>query len=534
MGAALNGFALTASAQVIGPQGIALDSAGGMLYWTDEATDTIQRAALDGSNVEDIVVSGVDDPRSMVVDVAGAKVYWGDSAGDTIHRADLDGAQAEVLVSAGIVDPLGMAIDTSAGKLYWIDAGTDRILRGNLDGTAVETVYDPPGPSQLRRLTIDTVNGHLYWTDRGNGVEPVKIQRADLDGSNAMVILAAAPNRPEGLAVSPSLGKLYWTDIGTTSAPTAGFIRRTNLDGSGVETLVAGLKTPWQIVLDEAGGKMYWTEGRSYRAKVQRANLDGSGVETLVGGAANTIEISCEPVGGTSVLRGQLVEVECLVRSDIDQSFQGGQVDVPCSLPATGGATGSITVESITSDPDGNDLRGPSSDGFPFLFGPGGQGPSIPSTCVSAATPCASCAFPTVAGDTLFYLGTYFYRVSDCADGTFDLDLEGVNIPPTGGDTSRFRDAENGPAFGNFLPISSLPVAITAAMPALGDVNLTGVIDVDDILCVLDAFAGTGTCPGVDLYPCGGNELIDVDDILVMLDAFAGTAEPCPDPCLAP
>ena len=67
--------------------------------------------------------------------------------------------------------------------------------------------------------------------------------------------------------------------------------------------------------------------------------------------------------------------------------------------------------------------------------------------------------------------------------------------------------------------------------------------NLDDIFCVLDDFADGSavegcTCNGfrntTDLDPCpedgGGNGSIDMDDILKMLDAFAGNP-PCADPC---
>ncbi|NOT00103.1 MAG: hypothetical protein HOP29_05705 [Phycisphaerales bacterium] len=59
-----------------------------------------------------------------------------------------------------------------------------------------------------------------------------------------------------------------------------------------------------------------------------------------------------------------------------------------------------------------------------------------------------------------------------------------------------------------------------------GDANHDGSIDIFDILCVLDGFAGVfSVCalPNVDLTPCpGGDGIIDVFDILAVLDGFAG------------
>lgn len=64
-----------------------------------------------------------------------------------------------------------------------------------------------------------------------------------------------------------------------------------------------------------------------------------------------------------------------------------------------------------------------------------------------------------------------------------------------------------------------------------GDVNNSGLVNLDDILCVLAGFSNFNTCPKGDLAPCGGNGLINLDDILRVLGAFAGQ-NPCANVCL--
>ena len=65
------------------------------MYWTDWETDKIQRANLDGSQIEDLVTTGLDSPSSLALDVAGGKMYWIDAGTDKIQRANLDGSQIE-------------------------------------------------------------------------------------------------------------------------------------------------------------------------------------------------------------------------------------------------------------------------------------------------------------------------------------------------------------------------------------------------------------------------------------------------------
>ena len=43
------------------------------MYWTDFGTDKIQRASLDGSNVEDLVASGLSYPIGIALDVAAGR-----------------------------------------------------------------------------------------------------------------------------------------------------------------------------------------------------------------------------------------------------------------------------------------------------------------------------------------------------------------------------------------------------------------------------------------------------------------------------
>lgn len=126
------------------PEDIDLDLSGGKIYWTDTVTNKIQRANLDGSNIEDLVTVGLSHPLGLTLDVAGGKIYWtntsfwpwGGPGVDKISRANLDGTNIEDLVTTGLAVAHGIALDVSAGKMYWADGG--KIWRANLDGSNVE------------------------------------------------------------------------------------------------------------------------------------------------------------------------------------------------------------------------------------------------------------------------------------------------------------------------------------------------------------------------------------------------------------
>ena len=236
------------------------------IYWTVLDVNKIQRANLDGSNVEDISI-GLEHPLDIELDVAGGKMYW--AGGDrAIQRANLDGSDIENLVT-GLNTTVGIALDIAAGKVYWTDTGTNMIQRANLDGSDIENLVTNEA-EHPNHIALDVASGKMYWTDYATG----KIQRANLDGSDIEnLVVVNEPTDLTDIALDVAGGKMYWTDYAT------GKIQRANLDGSDIENLVTG-SFPVGIALDVAGDNMYWATQNG--AKIQRANLDGSRVENVI------------------------------------------------------------------------------------------------------------------------------------------------------------------------------------------------------------------------------------------------------------
>ena len=50
-----------------GPAGIALDVSGGKVYWTEGTGHKIVRADLDGSNVQELITTGLNGPRGIAL-----------------------------------------------------------------------------------------------------------------------------------------------------------------------------------------------------------------------------------------------------------------------------------------------------------------------------------------------------------------------------------------------------------------------------------------------------------------------------------
>ena len=300
------------------PRGIALDVDGEKIYWTDAGsvgvfgnkipgTAKVQRANLDGSNIETLV-SELEAPgrlMAIALDVDGGKIYWtNNDRGDIlprakIQRANLDGSNIETLV-ARLIGPFGIALDVDGGKIYW--TGRHGIQRANLDGSNIKTLVTN-GSSVSLGLALDVAEGRMYWTDMveyasGTGV----VQRANLDGSNIETLVSEL-EAPFGIALDVDGGKIYWTDAGSVDVFGNKILgtakaQRANLDGSNIETLVSELEAPFGIALDVDGGKIYWTDADTDvpdTYKVQRANLDGSNIETLVSGLKAPTSIVIAP-----------------------------------------------------------------------------------------------------------------------------------------------------------------------------------------------------------------------------------------------
>ena len=236
-------------------------SAASKIYWIDADSRKIQRANLDGSNVEDLV-SGLKFPLGIALDVAGGKMYWTDRGTEKIHRSNLDGSTIEDLINSGLKEPRRVALDLTGGMMYWADATTDKIQRATLNGANIEDLVT--GLVEPRGLALNVEEGKMYWTDRSAN----KIQRADLDGSDVEDLVTGL-REPVGLALDLVGGKIYWADSTTDR------IQRADLDGSNVEDILTiGLGEPRGLALDIAGGKIYWADNGTDR--IQCVNLDGS------------------------------------------------------------------------------------------------------------------------------------------------------------------------------------------------------------------------------------------------------------------
>ena len=144
--------------------GIALSQSERKLYWTDCSLGTISRASFDGSGP--VLVSGLAGPRAIALDEAGGTMYWSETG--AVRRANLDGQSTVVSTSFG----QGIALVLPEGC-----TGRRRRRRR----TSTEAAWRRSSPISTRvGIAVDPDEGKLYWTETESG----KIQRANLDGSS--------------------------------------------------------------------------------------------------------------------------------------------------------------------------------------------------------------------------------------------------------------------------------------------------------------------------------------------------------------
>ncbi len=214
--------------------GIAYDETHNKIYFSDfYDADTpngrIWRMNPDGSGL-DSLAGGILDPYGIALDVAGGKVYWVDDAGN-VSRANLDGTSPEIgLINMADGWMRAIALDVANNTMYFYEVNNEILYKANLNGTNVapliEGVYG-------YAIMVDTENDKLYFDDQNSP----GLKMSNLDGTNIQTV-DTTDTRIYGMAIDHVANRLYWT------ARDAGEIYSANLDGTGKTVLKTGLTSP--------------------------------------------------------------------------------------------------------------------------------------------------------------------------------------------------------------------------------------------------------------------------------------------------
>jgi sugar lactone lactonase YvrE len=184
-----------------GPDSMALDHGLGKLYYGSEDGSTLHWMNLDGTGLQTIVFDPTNYAFGIAIDATGGKVYWTLAGNKYIDRANLDGTQQEDLILGPGPDPAftfgatyGIALDVPNGKMYFSDEDDSFYYRANLDGTGIER-FTPEDMMHPHGIALDLDAGRIYWAQQG------AIGSSDLDGGR--VVHYPVDGFPHSLVIVP-------------------------------------------------------------------------------------------------------------------------------------------------------------------------------------------------------------------------------------------------------------------------------------------------------------------------------------------
>ena len=264
--------------------------AGAYVYWTNSASNSIGRANLDGSSVNQSFIS-VSIPTGVAVDAS--HIFWTESLGSNqIGRANLDGSGVNESFITGAFNPAGVAVN--GAYVYWANEFADtRIGRANLNGSSPNQSFIT-GASDPCGVAID--GSYVYWANSGGGTGTT-IGRANLDGSSPDQSFITGASGPCGVAVDDNY--IYWANNGPGTGTTIG---RANLNGSSPDqSFITGASGPDGVTVD--GSHIYWANAGS--GTIGRANLNGSsGDQSFITGASGPVGLAVDSLGPSNQTPG--------------------------------------------------------------------------------------------------------------------------------------------------------------------------------------------------------------------------------------
>ncbi|RZF40959.1 hypothetical protein LSTR_LSTR013214 [Laodelphax striatellus] len=190
--------------------GLTFDYKRQTLYYSDIQRSAINAVNFNGSNHR-IVIDRQGSVEGMSYNSVDNAIYWTCNNDATINRLNLTEPipkQAEALIKLGVNDkPRGIAVDACDSRVYWTNWNSHHpsIQRSFTTINSIESVIttDIRMPNAL---TLDHPAQKIYWGD----ARLDKIERADYDGSNRVVLTSIMPQHPFDIAVYGEF--IFWTD----------------------------------------------------------------------------------------------------------------------------------------------------------------------------------------------------------------------------------------------------------------------------------------------------------------------------------
>jgi DNA-binding beta-propeller fold protein YncE len=195
------------------PKQMKIDVVGRKLYWSDREGMRIQRCNMDGSKIETLIETGHGDGDrknqslwcvGIAIDVAGGHVYWTQKGSDdggqgSIRRMGINIPKGQKpanrkdieVLFLNLPEPIDLDLDLDKRLIYWTDRGDNTVNRAPM---AVPPKNDPAartdrqilvrGLKEAIGVTLDLPNKRMFYTSLGG-----EVGTAGTDGSGAKLLL---------------------------------------------------------------------------------------------------------------------------------------------------------------------------------------------------------------------------------------------------------------------------------------------------------------------------------------------------------
>lgn len=254
------------------------------------ASDQTQpQFGIDGQRVDTMVVHrvGLQDVNGLAVDSIGRKLYWTDAIRKRIEVSHLDGRHRKILIYQDLDSPRAITLNHRTGYMFWADWGNS-----NANSAAKK---DDSHRSAKNGATSSAS------ASTGPAVRPsgsVRIERADMDGSRRLILVNSNLGWPNGLCTFDASSedkqiediKLLWVDSKTHS------LEMVDLDGSNRRALLKELHSPYGIAAHRQ--RIFWTDWSTRAVHAINVTVSRAGwltvqgqAQTLLGGLNNIADV---------------------------------------------------------------------------------------------------------------------------------------------------------------------------------------------------------------------------------------------------
>jgi hypothetical protein len=223
-----------------------------------------------------------------------------------VSAVGLDGRQK--FVFQGINGGQDLAVDPDRGHLYLLERLSSNLDFSRIRRCQVTGECDPApiidGILRGHDLAVDARRGKLYWTQIDQvGTYDRGIWQADLDGGNRTRV--ATSRQSKHVVVDVRTGRIYWEVQLGFGGPYEIWSVNPGKERNP-KPVIQGIPREFRdLAVDARGRKIYWAQGefgdgRRFDSVIKRSNLDGSQVETVIafpdgGPYASSLEVGFRP-----------------------------------------------------------------------------------------------------------------------------------------------------------------------------------------------------------------------------------------------